>query len=397
MKVIHTSDWHLGQSFFGFDRREDHVEMIEQLEALVREEKPDVLIVAGDVYDIAAPNTGVQKDFADYMVKLHNALPEMMIVCISGNHDSASRHEIFQSPWEALGVKMLGKIDRERLADNIIQVPEKGWIVAVPYTNDRFLSDGFYPALEAMTKEIAGEELPIIYVGHSAISGTDFSGHQMQNDRFIGGIECTGIDQIGEFYDYVALGHIHKAQTFDGGRARYCGTPLPVSFDEVREDYEHGFDVVEIDAHGAAPKIRTVPVECRRPLVNIPAEGHMVWADVIKAVREFPADVPAYLRLNVLLTENSLLPYNKDAQIEEALRGKAAKYAAINPTREVVETTEESQEALGTLTMQELQNLDHKKVMTEFARSEGFRFTDEFEEMFNTVYKIVTDADYEDQ
>ena len=135
MKVIHTSDWHLGQSFFGFDRREDHVEMIEQLEALVREEKPDVLIVAGDVYDIAAPNTGVQKDFADYMVKLHNAIPEMMIVCISGNHDSASRHEIFQSPWEALGVKMLGKIDRERLADNIIQVPGSmvDKVVKVPF------------------------------------------------------------------------------------------------------------------------------------------------------------------------------------------------------------------------------------------------------------------------
>lgn len=395
MKLIHTSDWHLGQNFFGFDRRDDHEYMVGELVKLVAEEKPDALIIAGDVYDVQAPNTGVQKDFADYMVRLHAACPQMMIVCISGNHDSASRHEIFQSPWEALGVKMIGKINKERLDENIIEVPGKGWIVAVPYTNDRFLSDGFYPDLEAKAQEIAGSECPIIYVGHAAISGTDFTGHQQQNDRFIGGIECTGIDQIGRLYDYVALGHIHKAQTFDSGRARYCGTPLAVSFDEVKDGYVHGFDVVEIDAHGAAPRIRSVELECPHPLVNIPAEGHAVWADVIKELKDFPADVPAYVRLNVLLKENGLLPYNKDAQIEAALKGKLAKYAAINPTREVITTEQNAESALGSLTMQELQKIDHKTVMKEFAKSEGFTFSDEFEEMFNTVYKIVTDSDYE--
>ena len=396
MKIIHTSDWHLGQNFYGFDRRDDHVEMISQLTKLIAEEKPDALIIAGDIYDIATPNTAVQKDFANYMVKLHNACPQMMIVCISGNHDCASRHEIFQSPWESLGVKMIGKIDKTRLADNIIEVPGKGWVVAVPYTNDRFLSDDFYPALEAVTKEIAGEELPIIYVGHAAISGTDFTGHQKQNDRFIGGIECTGIDQIGSIYDYVALGHIHKAQTFDGGRARYCGTPLAVSFDEVREDYLHGFDVVEIKAHGMAPEIRTVEVNCLYPLVNIPSEGYALWDDVIKEVKAFPAGKKSYIRLNVLMTENNLLPYNKDALIEEALTGKEARYAAINPTREAVANGENGESSLDSLTMQELQNISHKTIMTEYAKSQGFEFTDEFEEMFNTVFKIVTDSDYED-
>ena len=396
MKIIHTSDWHLGQNFYGFDRRDDHSEMVSQLAKLIAEEKPDALIIAGDVYDIATPNTAVQKDFADYMVKLHNACPQMMIVCISGNHDCASRHEIFQSPWESLGVKVIGKVDKTKLANNVIEVPGKGWIVAVPYTNDRFLSDDFYPTLEAVTKEIAGEELPIIYVGHAAISGTDFSGHQKQNDRFIGGIECTGIDQIGSIYDYVALGHIHKAQTFDGGRARYCGTPLAVSFDEVRDDYKHGFDVVEIEAHGKTPEIRTVEVNCHYPLVNIPAEGHALWDDVIKEVKAFPAGKKAYIRLNVLLTENNLLPYNKDALIEDALRGKEAKYAAINPTREEVANGQNEGSSLNSLTMQELQNISHKTIMMEYAKSQKFEFTDEFEEMFNTVFKIVTDSDYED-
>jgi exonuclease SbcD len=60
MKIIHTSDWHLGQNFYGFDRRDDHVEMISQLTKLIAEEKPDALIIAGDIYDIATPNTAVQ-------------------------------------------------------------------------------------------------------------------------------------------------------------------------------------------------------------------------------------------------------------------------------------------------------------------------------------------------
>jgi exonuclease SbcD len=129
--------------------------MIEQLIKLVQDEKPDALIIAGDIYDIAVPGTAVQKDFAEYIVNLHNSHPEMTIVCISGNHDSASRHEIFQSPWEALGVKAVGKANKENLEENIIEVPGKGWIVTVPYTNDRFLTDEFYSMLEAKVKEVA--------------------------------------------------------------------------------------------------------------------------------------------------------------------------------------------------------------------------------------------------
>ena len=395
MKIIHTSDWHLGQNLFGFDRKAEHESMIRQLVDLVSAEKPDALIIAGDVYDSPTPNTGVQKEFADYMVRLYTACPQMMIVCISGNHDSASRHEIFQTPWEALGVKMVGRAERQDFSDNIIQVPGKGWIVAVPYTHDRYLSDEFYSELQEKTREIAGEELPIIYVGHAAIRDTDYTGHQKQGDRFIGGIDCTGIEEIGSLYDYVALGHIHKAQTFDGGRARYCGSPIAMSFDEVREGYDHGFDVVEIYAHGSVPKIRAVPVDNPIPLVNIPEEGHSEWADAVRLLAELPSDVPALVRLNILLKGNDLLPIDKDSQVQMALKGKKALLAVINSTRETFEPEDDG--TLGALTIQELQEMDHKTILTEFAKSAKFEFTKEFDEMFDIVYKIVTDPDYENK
>ena len=395
MKIIHTSDWHLGQNFFEYDRREDHDSMVEQLAELIKEENPDALIIAGDVYDIAAPNTTVQKEFAEHIVRLRDACPSAAIVCISGNHDSASRHEIYQTPWEALNVHMIGKVNMNDLAENIIRIKDKGWIVAVPYTNDRFLNDGFYKSMEDTVKNMAGESLPIVYVGHAAIKGRDYTGHLSQNDRFIGGIECTGIEEIGEAYDYIALGHIHKAQTFDNGRARYSGSPLPVSFDEVKRGYEHGFTIVEIDSHGSTPRIRTRDVTCPHPLVNIPAEGFAEWNDVMRELRIFPSDIDAYIRLNVLLKGNSLLPLDKDIQIKNALSGKKARHAATNPTREEVEKAAGSDSRQMSLTMTELQEMDPKLILKAHAEAVNAQFDKDFEEMFDAVYRIINGADYE--
>ena len=160
MKIIHTSDWHLGQNFFEYDRREDHCSMIDQLADLIKAEEPDALVVAGDIYDVSTPNTTVQRELAEYIVRLHDIRPEMVIVCISGNHDSASRHEIYQTPWEALNVHMTGKIDTDVLVNNIIPVKDKGWIVTVPYTNERYLDDDFLSSLERPWKAMQ-QNLPV--------------------------------------------------------------------------------------------------------------------------------------------------------------------------------------------------------------------------------------------
>lgn len=395
MKIIHTSDWHLGQNFFGYDRSEDHESMIAQLIKLVKAEEPDALVIAGDIFDVAAPNTTVQKSFTEAIVRVHAAHPSMTIVCISGNHDSASRHEIHQTLWDALNVKMIGKANMIEMGENIIPIDGKGWIVAIPYTNERFLDDEFYTKLEEAVQEKTGEELPIVYVGHAAITGCDHTGHDIMNGRFVGGIEYTGLEELGSVYDYIALGHIHKAQTFGNGRARYSGTPLPVSFDEVRSGYEHGFSIVEIEAHGGVPSIRTVDVECPHPLVSIPSEGHAPWKDVITELKRFPSDIEAYIRLNVLLKDSEQMPFDKDRQIVEALEGKAARYAVTNPTRESQVSEERRQSALKAITVEELQKLDPATVLKAYAESQGQIFSDKFQEMFNTVYNNINNSDNE--
>lgn len=397
MKIIHTSDWHLGQNFFGFDRRPDHEHMIGELTDLIISEKPDALIVAGDIYDTQTPGAAVQKMFVESMVALHKAHPAMTIVCISGNHDSASRHEIHQAPWSALNVYMMGKIDSENLQANIIEVQDKGWIVAVPYTNERFLDDSFYGKLQDAVNEKTDGINPVIYVGHAAMKDCEFTGHDILNDRFIGGIECTDIEDIGDAYDYIALGHIHKAQTFRNGRARYCGSPLPVSFDEVRSGYEHGFTIVETASHGATPSIRTKNIECTHPLVNIPAEGHAGWTEVIEELKAFPSEIPAYIRLNVMLKDDQTLPYDKENQIMEALQGKQGRYALLNPTREQTARTAGQTGAVRISSVEELLNSNPLTVMQSYAQMKEFAFTDSYVEMFNEIIESLNRTEDEDQ
>ena len=359
--------------------------MVVQLKALIKRENPDLLVIAGDIYDVPAPGNFVQKQFSGFVLDLKTAAPHMSIVCISGNHDSSSRHEIYQEPWEALNVHMIGKADMAHIGNNIINIPGKGRVVAVPYTNERFLDDEFYLKLEEKVREVATDKLPVVYVGHAAIYGCNFAGHSNMNGRYIGGIECTGIEQLGECYDYIALGHIHKAQTFGNGKARYCGSPLPVSFDEVRTGYDHGFTVVEIESEGAAPVISHITLDMVRPLVNIPSEGYAPWTDVMKELKSFPPDIPAYIRLNVLLKDNENFPYDKEAQILRAMEGKAAMYAHINPIREYSVLPDSNEKQIQNMTMEELQKVDPVTILKEYARLQDTAFTEEFEKMFEMV------------
>lgn len=389
MKIIHTSDWHLGQNFYGYDRRDEHAHMVGQLRTLVEQQQPDVLVIAGDVYDIGSPNTVVQKDFAKYLVSLCKACPDMTIVCIAGNHDSASRHEVFQEPWEAFGVYTVGKVNMNDVKSNIIKVKDKGYVVAVPYTNERFLDDDFYQKLSAAVEQECGVDgLPVIYVGHASIMDLDYDGHKTADEnKYVGNIECTSVERIGDVYDYIALGHIHKAQTFYNGRARYCGSPIPVSFDEVKPGYDHGFTIVDIAGKGEVPVISTVPVECVRPLVNIPSVGFATWADAMAELKKFPAGQDAYIRLNIEVEEHESLPYDRETQISNALLGKQGKYCLINVTRKSSVVAGKSEVA--PMELEELQNEDPLTLVKRYFASEGIEFIGDFEDMFNEAVAAV--------
>ena len=154
MKILHTSDWHMGHTLYGFDRTEEQEAMIDQLEEILKEEKPDALIISGDIYHSSQPSAAVQTFFTKSIMRFHSAVPGMKVVIVSGNHDSASKHEVSKILWETQDVYMVGSVDKDYLENLIVKIPGKGWIVAIPYQSDRNIPDGFYQSVLDLAVDI---------------------------------------------------------------------------------------------------------------------------------------------------------------------------------------------------------------------------------------------------
>ena len=112
MKILHTSDWHLGQELYCFDRTEEHLSFLSQIENIVKVEQPDALVVSGDIYHNSTPSNSVMRMFSDALLKIANVNPQMKIIITAGNHDSSSRLEITRNIWQRLNVEVIGGIEK---------------------------------------------------------------------------------------------------------------------------------------------------------------------------------------------------------------------------------------------------------------------------------------------
>lgn len=385
MTILHTSDWHLGHTLYNFDRTEEQRDMLRQITAIVAERQPDALVVSGDVYHTAQPSAPVQTMFAEALIAMHQAAPNMDIVVTAGNHDSASRHEIFRTPWHALGVTAVGTISGDDAERHIVEIPGSGYIVAVPYVNDRNLPEGFYQRLSDAVAERNGSALPVVLMAHTTVSGCDFTGHDNASEYTAGGIDSHEAADLGTGYDYIALGHIHRPQTLHGTahRLRYSGTPLPVSFDER---YEHSVSLVTIASHGAEPQLETIAIANPRPLVTLPAEGYAPWDEARELLRQFPDDIPAYIRLNVETPD--FIP--AQAQTEAALlcETKACRFCHINAHRP---ETDEAGSGRA-LTVEEFRAEQPMDIARRYADDTGITFSGELEETFREVLAALDEA-----
>ena len=388
MKLIHTSDWHLGHTLYGYDRTIEQKAMLEQMVELVREHKPDVFLISGDVYHTSQPSAAVQTLFSEAMVQLHQANPKMYIVVIAGNHDSASKHEIFTTPWKALNVYAIGNLDKENPQKHIIEVPGKGIVLAVPYAYERNIPDGFFQELIDLAKvDEAGPvdklrdrdefaELPIILMDHTTVKGADITGHDKKYDDQVGGIDYIEVEKMGQGYDYLALGHIHKAQYIHTGKrnVRYSGTPMSVSFDE---NYKHTVSLVEVNK-GETPVLKELEIINPFPLVTLPNEGYATWNEAKELLSNFDDSIPAYIRLNVLV--EGFLPPNAKDEAYALTNGKQCKVCLLNTKQKNA-----SSDIKETLTVQELQAMNPLDIAIDYAQSKGIEFTEEMQDMFKEV------------
>lgn len=376
LKLLHTSDWHLGQTLYNYDRREEHQYFIDRLGEIISAYHPDVLAISGDIFHSSQPSAEWQSFYAEAISRFHSLAPDMIIAATAGNHDSPSRHEVFRKPWQTLNVHAIGSLDRNNPATHIIPVGNKGLVVAIPYFYSRSQSDDFFALIAEEVSRLNPGDLPVVLMAHATVAECDMTGH----DRHLmpastGGLDSIPTSSFSQAFDYVALGHIHKPQTLrnTGHRLRYSGSPIAVSFDE---NYLHSVSLVEIESHGKSPAITEIEIPNPRPLLSLPAEGFAKWDEIKEMVRQFPADLPAYLRLQVEVTD--FLPPHANDEINAMLEGKEARFCLFNITRPHAGTSDPKM-----ITVSEFKNLSPESVAQRYASDIGTAFDDDMANMFN--------------
>lgn len=349
IRILHTADWHLGQTFFGYDRTQEHEHFLDWLAGVLTKNKIDVLIVAGDVFDVSNPSAASQRMFYRFIHRVTTENPRLQLVVVAGNHDSAARLEsplplLQEMRTEIKGIvrKQNGKIDYEHLLVELKNAAGEveALCLAVP-----FLRQGDYPVVEtegnpyaegvkelyarllkyALKKRTDGQAL--VAVGHLLATGSEIAEKDHSERIIIGGLESVPPESFPEQIVYTALGHIHKAQRVSGREnIRYAGSPLPMSFAE--KHYHHGVVKVTLD-EGWAVEIEKLEYTPLVRLLSIPATEAAAPDEVLDELRglELPEDEPMpYLEVKVKLSEPE--PMLRQ-QVEEILEGKPVRLARI--------------------------------------------------------------------
>ncbi|MGZ5027796.1 MAG: exonuclease subunit SbcD, partial [Methylobacter sp.] len=277
LRILHTSDWHLGHHLHGLPRQREHRQFLDWLLDELHTQQADALIVAGDIFDSANPSSAAQSQLYDFLVKAKTRLSNLDIVLIGGNHDSASRLDAPSPILNALGVTMVGGLSRDG-QDNIdwnrLLVPLtnaageiKAWCGAMPFLRNADLPQGeqgcdplisgmktLYAELFAQLQQKAGNKQSLILTGHCYMVNGAVS--ELSERKILGGNQhALPIELFPDHIAYVALGHLHLAQRVGmKEHIRYSGSPIPLSFDE--SDYPH--QVVQVDIKAGQPVATSV-------------------------------------------------------------------------------------------------------------------------------------------
>jgi exonuclease SbcD len=324
MRFLHTSDWHLGQKFLSSDRYDEHREMLDWLLRIIEEQAIDVLLVAGDIFDIGSPPNKAQELYYEFLARLQSTSCKHVVIT-GGNHDSPSLLNASRTVLQFLNIQVVGALDG-RLEDCILALPDEAGntaavVAAVPFLRDRDLrmaSSGetsleridqirsgirnTYQQAGALAEALAGPETPVLAMGHLYAAGSEAS--DKQDNIYLGDTINIKAAEFPAVFDYVALGHIHRPQAIGGLKhIRYCGSPLPLSFSEILDDKK----VVLIEFSGKTPRIKEIPAPLFRRLKTVSGSIEEV-KQRLQALEERHRNDPRRVWVEVLIETDTVLP-----------------------------------------------------------------------------------------
>lgn len=277
MKFFHLSDLHIGLKLMNHDMREDQEYILSKIVETAAAEKPDAVVIAGDIYDKAVPSAEAVEVFDQFLEKLTEAVPEAVIMMISGNHDSAPRVDCFRKVLSRQKVHMIGQpprteeeyIEKVTLEDkygkvNFYLLPfvKPSMVKQVVGTDENGNNLSYDKTLHKLIEreKINCEERNIL-VSHQFYLPAGKNAEEVERMdseiRTVGNIDEVSADVLEKF-DYAALGHIHKPMKVGNDFYRYCGTPLACSVSEAEQ--QKGIIMVDMEEKGTI-KTTVLPLE----------------------------------------------------------------------------------------------------------------------------------------
>jgi len=354
MKIIHTSDWHLGQYFLGKSRQNEHKRFLQWLRISAIEKKVDAIIVAGDIFDTGSPPSYARELYNQFIEDLQKTGIKLIIV--GGNHDSVATLGESKGLLKLLNTIVIPGV-MKNLDDHVITLTDKNkqpvaMICAIPYLRARDLQFSqaglsgkqkqaslqqaiskyylkIYDLAIAQRKAIE-DKIPIIATGHLATVGAKTS--DSVRDIYIGTLESYSSNNFPPA-DYIALGHIHRSQKVGKSEhIRYCGSPITLSFDELNTDKK--VLVVEFDKD-KLKNIEEIKVPCFQQLKLI--KGNLaeiekqlteldgnIWLDIEVSSESYLGDL--HQRIQIMLEGKSL-------EVLKLRRSKPQKLKSISQTQ----------------------------------------------------------------
>lgn len=319
IKILSTTDWHIGNNFHGFDRHEEHAHFLSWLLDVIDEKRPDALLVSGDVFDNSNPSATSQELFYSFIDRLTERFPELQTVIIAGNHDSAARLEAPRAMLERHNVHVRGVVKRDVdggviYDDLIVEIhshdgSDTAYVLAVPYLRDGDFPRGMAysegvncfiseitervfdryckvaPQTVASDDDTAKNNSNVILMAHLYATGSEIA--ENSSERIVvGGSEQVDMAMLDPRISLVLLGHLHRRQKLAGRDDRiYPGSALPMSFTE--KSYKHGAVYAEIENGSIVSAPEYIDYILQHPLITVP-EKPLPLDEVIRFLSELP-------------------------------------------------------------------------------------------------------------
>ena len=334
VKIVHTSDWHLGAKLHDRDRGEEQGRFLDWLHQLLEREHPDALLVSGDVFDVRQPTTAAQSLYYDFIANAAKEGVCSRIVVTAGNHDSASMLAAADEVLKRLGVTVIARTQVADPTAEVVVLPKADGsvalgIAAVPYLNDgdlltlwrsvqgtpdeggeslatrtARLADGFrahYAAVLSAARA-AAPGVPLVAMGHACLSHAQVSDLRSERGRRIGGLDSYDASVFAGV-DYVAMGHLHIPQTVgEGNRICYAGSPLQMSFAEAEQ--KKFVNIVTFGERAGDPiEVRQEEVPIFLPLRCFRGDPKAIKKALKAALKSMPAENGGDLCASVQVTE----------------------------------------------------------------------------------------------